>query len=142
MSSNFLYWFELQLIQIPSNYYIYVFTGPREELLKVVGLSHDALVPSSNELFRTKVSWQKPLFNHSEVSYYSFKITNGTERIVGNVQRRAIDFNTVSTTVRCWVFFLTFHMLIHLYINCINYINYLTSPPHIDFNLFINTYKF
>jgi len=72
--------------------------GPREELLKVVGLSHDALVPSSNELFGTKVSWQKPLFNHSAVNHYSYKITNGTDKLVRNKVRRAIDLNTVFTT--------------------------------------------
>lgn len=67
--------------------------------MKVVGLSHDALVPSSNELFGTKVSWQKPLFNHSAVNHYSYKITNGTDKLVRNKVRRAIDLNTVFTTV-------------------------------------------
>lgn len=66
--------------------------------MTVVGLRHDALVPSS-ESFRTKVSWKKPLFNHSEVSYYRYKITNGTEKPVRNVQRRAIEFHTYFITV-------------------------------------------
>lgn len=67
--------------------------------MKVVGISHDELVPSSNGLFRTKVSWQKPLFNHSEVNHYNYKITNGSEKTAGNIRRRAIDFNIVFTTV-------------------------------------------
>ncbi len=78
---------------------IYVFTAPREELLKVVGLSHDELVPTSDGSFRTKVSWQKPLFNHSAVSHYSYKITNSTQKSVGKMRRRAIDFDAVFTTV-------------------------------------------
>ena len=67
--------------------------------MTVVGLRHDALVPSSNELFRTKVSWKKPLFNHSKVSHYRYKITNGTKKPVRNVQRRAIEFDTYFITV-------------------------------------------
>ncbi|XP_078349309.1 uncharacterized protein LOC144634272 [Oculina patagonica] len=72
--------------------------APREELLKVVGLSHDELVPTSDGSFRTKVSWQKPLFNHSAVSHYSYKITNSTQKSVGKMRRRAIDFDAVFTT--------------------------------------------
>lgn len=78
---------------------IYVFTAPREELLRVVGLSNDELVAVSDGSFRTKVSWQKPLFNHSAVSHYSYKITNSTQKSVGKIRRRAIDLNTVYTTV-------------------------------------------
>ena len=97
MSSKLFYLFLVQLTN--PNYYIYVLTGPREELLKVVGLSHDEPIPSSNELFRTKVSWQKPIFNHTGVSHYSYEITNGTEEIIRNLKRRTIDLNTVFTTV-------------------------------------------
>lgn len=72
--------------------------------MTVVGLRHDALVPSSNELFRTKVSWKKPLFKHSEVSHYRYKITNGTKKPVRDVQRRAIEFDTYFITVSEAVF--------------------------------------
>ena len=70
------------------------------ELVKVVGLKHNGLVPSSQGSFRTTVSWQKPLFDHSAVRHYSYRISNtsvkGTDR---KIRRRAIDFNTDFTTV-------------------------------------------
>ncbi|CAH3145354.1 unnamed protein product [Pocillopora meandrina] len=72
--------------------------GPRAELVKVVGLRHSGLVSSANESFRTTVSWQKPLFNHSTVQHYRYKISNISSKTVGKKTRRAIDFDTYLTT--------------------------------------------
>lgn len=71
-------------------------TAPRGELLTVVGMQHDKLLPSSNNSFQTTVQWQKPLFKYSAVSYYRYKTTRKTE---GPFHRRAIDFNTEFNTV-------------------------------------------
>ncbi|KAJ7358888.1 hypothetical protein OS493_020726 [Desmophyllum pertusum] len=72
--------------------------APRGELLTVVGMMHNKLVPSSNGSFRTNVVWQKPRFNHSAVSHYSYKITNTKGKTGGKINRRAIDFNKDFTT--------------------------------------------
>ncbi|XP_022807366.1 uncharacterized protein LOC111344407, partial [Stylophora pistillata] len=72
--------------------------GPRTDLVKVVGLSRNELMPSSDESFRTTVFWQKPLFNHSVVQYYRYRISNTSSETVGKKKRRAIDLNTDLTT--------------------------------------------
>lgn len=72
--------------------------GPRTDLVKVVGLRRNELLPSSDESFRTTVFWQKPLFNHSVVQYYRYRISNTSSETVGKKKRRAIDLNTDLTT--------------------------------------------
>lgn len=72
--------------------------APREALLRVVGLKHDGILPSINGTFRTTVRWQKPLFPHSAVLYYTYTITKKSEELA-QVQRRAIDLRTESTNV-------------------------------------------
>lgn len=71
--------------------------GPRAELVKVAGLRHSGLVSSADESFRTTVSWQKPLFNHSTVQHYRYKISNISSK-TGKKTRRATDFDTYLTT--------------------------------------------
>ena len=78
---------------------VWIHPGPRTELVKVVGLRHSGLVSSAGESFRTTVSWQKPLFNHSTVQHYRYKISNISSKTVGKKTRRAIDFDTDLTTV-------------------------------------------
>ncbi|PFX14744.1 Vascular endothelial growth factor receptor 2 [Stylophora pistillata] len=72
--------------------------GPRTDLVKVIGLRHNELMPSSDESFRMTVFWQKPLFNHSVVQYYRYRISNTSSETVGKKKRRAIDLNTDLTT--------------------------------------------
>ncbi|XP_068731191.1 uncharacterized protein [Montipora capricornis] len=71
--------------------------APREALLRVVGLKHDGILPSINGTFRTRVRWQKPLFPHCAVVYYTYTITKKSEELA-QVQRRAIDLNTMIRT--------------------------------------------
>lgn len=59
-------------------------------------LKHDEIIPTSKGSFRTTVSWQKPVFRYSNVSYYMYKIVKKSKT---EIQRRAISFNTVDTTV-------------------------------------------
>ena len=42
--------------------------------MKVIGLKYDKLIPGPSNTFGTKLSWQKPLFTHSGVKYYSYKV--------------------------------------------------------------------
>ncbi|XP_015758345.1 PREDICTED: uncharacterized protein LOC107337647 [Acropora digitifera] len=72
--------------------------APLESLLKVVRLKHDGISHSTNGTFRFTVRWQKPLFLHSVVKHYKYKITTKVEKIE-QVQRRAIDLYTMFTTV-------------------------------------------
>ncbi|XP_067031687.1 uncharacterized protein [Acropora muricata] len=71
--------------------------APLESLLKVVRLKHDGISHSTNGTFRFTVRWQKPLFLHSVVKHYKYKITTKVEKIE-QVQRRAIDLYTMFTT--------------------------------------------
>ena len=49
-------------------------TEPREELVQVNSLKYDEIFPTANNTFRTTVSWEKPLFIHSDVHHYSYKV--------------------------------------------------------------------
>ncbi|KAJ7358906.1 hypothetical protein OS493_020744, partial [Desmophyllum pertusum] len=68
---------------------------PREELVQVNGLKYGDLVRTANDTFRTTVSWQKPLFTHSDVEYYKYKLlaTDDPQR-----KRRGIALNTAFRT--------------------------------------------
>ncbi|XP_073234339.1 uncharacterized protein [Porites lutea] len=69
--------------------------APRAELLTVLGLKNEELVPSSSTSFSTVVKWEKPLFTLSNVSYYVY---GTTEEIKGQMKRRAIRLNNENTT--------------------------------------------
>lgn len=83
---------------ITFNYFFQLNTAPHESLLKVVMLKHGEISLSTNSTFRFTVRWQKPLFLHSAVKHYEYKITKKNEKIE-QVQRRTIDLYTLSTTV-------------------------------------------
>ena len=72
------------------------YLAPRAELLTVLGLKNEELVPSSSTSFSTVVKWEKPLFTLSNVSYYVY---GTTEEIKGQMKRRAIRLNNENTTV-------------------------------------------
>lgn len=68
---------------------------PREELVQVNGLRYYEIFPTANNTFRTTVSWGKPLFTHSDVHHYSYKVVaiNSPLR-----KRRETLSNTIITT--------------------------------------------
>ncbi|XP_066025560.1 uncharacterized protein [Pocillopora verrucosa] len=68
---------------------------PREELVQVNSLKYDEIFPTANNTFRTTVSWEKPLFIHSDVHHYSYKVVaiNSLLR-----KRRETLSNTMITT--------------------------------------------
>ncbi|CAH3043290.1 unnamed protein product [Pocillopora meandrina] len=68
---------------------------PREELVQVNSLKYDEIFPTANNTFRTTVSWEKPLFTHSDVHHYSYKVVaiNSLLR-----KRRETLSNTMITT--------------------------------------------
>lgn len=75
---------------------IIVSIEPREELVQVNELDYDELLPTANNSFRTTVSWQKPLFKHSEVKHYRYRVlvTDPSQR-----KRRGTALNTAMLTV-------------------------------------------
>ena len=77
-------------------------TEPREELVQVNGLKYDEIFPTANNTFRTTVSWGKPLFTHSDVQHYSYKVVaiNSPLR-----KRRETLSNTIITMVRGIIFY-------------------------------------
>ena len=72
------------------------YLAPSAELLTVLGLKNEELVPSSSTSFSTVVKWEKPLFTQSNVSYY---VLGATKEIKGKMKRRAIHLNNENTTV-------------------------------------------
>ena len=76
-------------------------TEPREELVQVNGLKYDEIFPTANNTFRTTVSWEKPLFIHSDVHQYSYKVV-----VINSLlrKRRETLSNTMITTVREIIF--------------------------------------
>lgn len=76
-------------------------TEPREELVQVNELDYNELVATGNDSFRTTVSWEKPLFTHSDVKYYKYKVlaTDASQR-----KRRGTALNTAITTVSRMVY--------------------------------------
>ncbi|XP_073250033.1 uncharacterized protein [Porites lutea] len=89
------------LIHRSSNSNIIPFTlAPRAELLKVVGLKNEELVPSYSTSFRTIVRWKKPLFTQSNVSYYVYSTSKKRK---GQRERRAsgpyLENTTTETSV-------------------------------------------
>ena len=61
--------------------------GPNEELVKVIGLKHGVQVAGPNNTFSTTVWWEKPLFTHSGVKHYTYKV------IISDQKRRKRDIN-------------------------------------------------
>ena len=62
--------------------------GPNEELVKVIGLKHGVQVAGPNNTFSTTVWWEKPLFKHSGVKYYTYKVLR-----ISDQKRRKRDIN-------------------------------------------------
>lgn len=60
---------------------------PNEELVKVIGLKHGVQVAGPNNTFSTTVWWEKPLFTHSGVKHYTYKV------IISDQKRRKRDIN-------------------------------------------------
>ena len=61
---------------------------PNEELVKVIGLRHGAQVAGPNNTFSTTISWEKPLFKHSGVKHYIYKVLP-----ISDQKRRKRDIN-------------------------------------------------
>ncbi|XP_022799052.1 platelet-derived growth factor receptor alpha-like [Stylophora pistillata] len=68
---------------------------PREELVQVNGLKYDEIFPTAKNTFRTTVSWEKPLFTHSDVKHYIYKLT---AKNLPLRKRRETLLNTETTT--------------------------------------------
>ena len=77
------------------------FPEPKEELVKVMGLKFDRLVPGDNNTFGTTVMWEKPLFTHSEVKHYRYKVMSESVSPPAPQQRqqRATNINMAIETV-------------------------------------------
>ena len=84
--------------QLPTPIQYTPFTlAPRAELLKVVGLKNEQLVPGSSTSFSTIVKWEKPLFTQSNISYYVY---NTAKEMKGEMKRLiAIGLDNENTTV-------------------------------------------
>ena len=83
--------------QLPTRYNIPLTLAPRAELLKVVGLKNEQLVPGSSTSFSTIVRWEKPLFTQSSISYYVY---NAAKEMKGEMKRlTAIGLDHQNTTV-------------------------------------------
>ena len=55
--------------------FLYPFSlEPNEELVKVIGLKHGVQIAGPNNTFSTTVWWEKPLFKHSGVKHYVYKV--------------------------------------------------------------------
>ena len=61
---------------------------PNEELVKVIGLKHGVQVAGPNNTFSTTVWWDKPLFKHSEVKHYIYKVLR-----ISDQKRRKREIN-------------------------------------------------
>ena len=61
---------------------------PNEELVKVIGLKHGVQVAGPNNTFSTTVWWEKPLFKHSGVKHYIYKVLP-----ISDQKRRKRDIN-------------------------------------------------
>ena len=61
---------------------------PNEELVKVIGLKHGVQVAGPNNTFSTTVWWEKPLFTHSGVKHYIYKLLP-----ISDQKRRKRDTN-------------------------------------------------
>ena len=70
---------------------------PKEELVKVMGLKYDGLVPGDNNTFGTTVRWEKPLFTHSEVKHYRYKVMSTSA--LPQRRKRTIQINIAIETV-------------------------------------------
>lgn len=93
---------------LPCMQYKYLITVPREELLKVVGLKHSEIAPSSSRAFSTTVMWEKPLFKHSAVKYYRYKISAKENQL--QIRRRATELSDVLTTVSLYLHWFFTHV--------------------------------
>ena len=67
---------------------------PNEELVKVIGLKHGVQIAGPNNTFSTTVWWEKPLFKHSGVKHYVYKVLP-----VSDQTRRKRDNNAGFQTV-------------------------------------------
>ncbi|CAH3167645.1 unnamed protein product [Porites lobata] len=65
------------------------------ELLAVVGLKHEELVPTSSSTFSATVKWEKPLFTQSNVTHYIYRTTKA---IKGQMERRSIGLDIQNIT--------------------------------------------
>ena len=72
---------------------------PNEKLVKVIGLKHGIQIAGSNNTFGTTVWWEKPLFKHSGVRDYIYKVLP-----ISDQKRRKRDSNlyAVVYTVSWW----------------------------------------
>ena len=66
------------------------------ELLAVVGLKHEELVPTSSSTFSATVKWEKPLFTQSNVTHYIYRTTKA---IKGQMERTSIGLDIQNITV-------------------------------------------
>jgi len=53
---------------------------PNEELVKVLRLTFDELKAGFNDTFRATIRWRKPLFKHSAVKHYLYKVLDTTQQ--------------------------------------------------------------
>ena len=87
--------------QLPTQYNIPLTLAPRAELLKVVGLKNEELVPGSSNSFSSIIRWEKPLFTQSSISYYVY---NAAKEMKGGMKRlTAIGLDNENITVSCFL---------------------------------------
>ena len=63
----------------------------------MVGLKYDKLVSGPNNTFGATLRWEKPLFTHSEVKHYIYKVMSANVPPVR--RRRDANMNTGIETV-------------------------------------------
>lgn len=79
------------------NHNVFYSLEPKEELVKVMRLKYDGLVPGDNNTFGTTVRWDKPLFTHSEVKHYRYKVMSTSA--LPQRRKRTIQLNMAIETV-------------------------------------------
>lgn len=98
------------------------FLAPKMELLTVVGLKNEELVPASSSTFSATVKWEKPLFTQSNVTHYIYRTT---KEIKGQIERRSIGLDSENITVSS--FFVADSKLITFFLRIRPYLSLIVS---------------
>ena len=89
---NDIYWF--------ISWFPYCLSEPNEELVKVLRLTFDELKAGVNDTFSATIRWRKPLFKHSAVKHYLYKVLDTTQQR----PKRDTGLQTVSLFINCLLF--------------------------------------
>ena len=81
--------------------------------MKVIGLQYDELVPGPNNTFGTTMSWQKPLFTHSGVKHYRYKVLRRSAQLR---RKRDTNQNTALETVSKPIIDIPSHLAAHFFV--------------------------